>query len=307
MVAWGRLRTDSDTSPPATEFGSAPKKRRRLLAPARNAPIAFILREEINWFLASPSLRFEQIATLSAIALDVARYLERSGASFLADIARGTGLLKVKVEAALWQLVAHGLATGDGIAGLRVLLTPQHKRARRRRGLRVISGGRSAERAMPIGRWSLWRQQTAAEDISADAIALRRARQLLDRYGIVFRDLLARETNMPTWRCLLAVYRRLEARGEIRGGRFVNGFVGEQFALPIAVETLRSLRRRETDQTPILVSAADPLNLVGIITPGARLSLYSNQAIAYRAGVAVEVGWVGELISLLQLQSSQEG
>ena len=153
--------------------------------------------------------------------------------------------MKVKVEEALWQLVAHGLATGDGIAGLRVLLTPQHKRVERRRGLRVISGGRSAERAMPIGRWSLWRQQKVAEEISAEAIVERRGRQLLDRYGIVFRELLARESNMPTWRSLLAVYRRLEARGEIRGGRFVNGFVGEQFALPTAVETLRALRRTE--------------------------------------------------------------
>ena len=112
---------------------------------------------------------------------------------------------------------------------------------------------------------------------------------------------------MPAWRSLLAVYRRLEARGEIRGGRFVNGFVGEQFALPTAVETLRSLRRTQAEQAPIIVSAADPLNLVGIITPGARLSLYSNQAIAYRGGVPVEVGLVGELISRLQLQSSQQG
>ena len=92
------------------------------------------------------------------MALEVGRYLERHGASFLADIARGTGLLKVKVEEALWQLVAHGLATGDGIAGLRVLLTPEHKRVERRRRLRVIRGGRSPERTMPVGRWSLWRE-----------------------------------------------------------------------------------------------------------------------------------------------------
>jgi ATP-dependent Lhr-like helicase len=213
----------------------------------------------------------------------VATYLDRSGASFLTDIARGTGLLKVKVEDALWQLVAHGLATGDGIAGLRVLLTPQHKRVERRRGLRLISGGRSAERAMPIGRWSLWRQQKVAEEISAEAIVERRGRQLLDRYGIVFRELLARESNMPTWRSLLAVYRRLEARGEIRGGRFVNGFVGEQFALPTAVGTLRSLRRTETNQSPIILSAADPLNLVGIVSPAPVINFQIRNC--YRGGV----------------------
>ena len=206
IVAWGRLRTENDTSMPLAQLGGVAKKRRRLLAPARNAPIAFLLREEIAWFLESTSVRFTEIATLSAMALEVASYLDRSGASFLTDIARGTGLLKVKVEEALWQLVAHGLATGDGIAGLRVLLTPQHKRVERRRGLRVISGGRSAERAMPIGRWSLWRQQKVAEEISAEAIVERRGRQLLDRYGIVFRELLAREsTCRPGAVCWLSI------------------------------------------------------------------------------------------------------
>jgi ATP-dependent Lhr-like helicase len=107
---------------------------------------------------------------------------------------------------------------------------------------------------------------------------------------------------MPPWRSLLAVYRRLEARGEIRGGRFINGFVGEQFALPAALERLRALRKTPAARTPAptIVSAADPLNLLGIVLPGARLSPYSNQAIAYQNGVALEVGLVGELISRLQ-------
>ena len=155
-------------------------------------------------------------------------------------------MLKVKVEEALWQLVAHGLASGDGIAGLRVLLTPEHKRVERRRSLRLISGGRSSERAMPVGRWSLWRAKFSQLEVSSTSRMERQARQLLQRYGVVFRDLLARESsNWPLgqWRNLLAIYRRLEARGEIRGGRFVNGFVGEQFALPEAVERLRELRR----------------------------------------------------------------
>lgn len=306
VVAWGRLRTESQwLEAPAATLGKR-KKARRLLAPARNAPIAFLLRDELETFLESATGRVEQITTLSPMALEVARYLEHHGASFLTDIARGTGLLKVKVEEALWQLVAHGLATGDGIAGLRVLLTPEQKRVERRRSLRVISGGRSAERAMPVGRWSLWRQRDHGVESKGEAAVEQRARQLLNRYGIVFRELLARETNQPPWRSLLAIYRRLEARGEIRGGRFVNGFVGEQFALPEALDMLRGQRRAQAPaeqrrSSPLVIlAAADPLNLVGIVSPGARLSPYSNQAIAYQNGVVVEVGLVGELISRLQ-------
>ena len=153
---------------------------------------------------------------------------------------------------------------------------------------------------MPVGRWSLWRDACPDDRLSSEAVSERRARQLLERYGIVFRDLLAREMNMPPWRTLLGIYRRLEARGEIRGGRFVNGFVGEQFALPRAVEALRVTRRSETQAGVIIVSAADPLNLVGIITPGARVSPYSNQAIAYQNGVVIDVGLLGELLSRLQ-------
>jgi ATP-dependent helicase Lhr and Lhr-like helicase len=300
VVAWGRLRTGISALDNAAQSPVGGKKPRRLLAPGRNAPISFLLREDLDCFLEPWALRFEEMSTLSPMALEVARYLERHGASFLDDIARGTGLLKVKVEEALWQLVAHGLATGDGIAGLRMLLTPEHKRLARRRNLRIISGGKSPERAMPVGRWSLWRNRPSAERLSSEAMLERQARQLLERYGIVFRDLLARETNLAPWRSLLGVYRRLEARGEIRGGRFVDGFVGEQFALPQAVEALRTLRRANAKQGAVIVSAADPLNLIGILTPGPRVSPYSNQAIAYENGVPSAVGLLGELISRLQ-------
>src|SRR5262249_23875135 len=218
VVAWGRLRPGNGVSDDNTQPVKA-RRSRRLLSPARNAPIAFLLREDLDAFLESSAQRLDAIPTLSAMALEVARYLDKHGASFLDDIARGTGLLKVKVEEALWQLVAHGLATGDGIAGLRALLTPVRKRIDRRRSLRVISGGRSAERVMPVGRWSLWR--LSSEPLSNEAILERRAQQTLQRYGIVFRDLLGRETNLASWRALLGIYRRLEARGEIRGGRFV--------------------------------------------------------------------------------------
>ena len=134
-----------------------------------------------------------------------------------------------------------------------------------------------------------------------EEFAIRMAHQLLRRYGIVIRELMTREPHAPRWRILLSIYRRMEARGEIRGGRFVSGFAGEQFALPEAVDTLRALRRgRAPGGNPVLVPAADPLNLVGILTPGARVSPFSQQWIAMREGLPVEVGELGEVLSRLQ-------
>ena len=306
VIAWGRLRSGAGAAEEGARVALPARRTRRLLAPGRNAPISFLLREQLDCFLEPAADRLEEIATLSPMALEAGRYLERYGASFLEDIARGTGLLKVKVEEALWQLVAHGLATGDGIAGLRVLLTPDHKRVERRRSLRVISGGKSSERSMPVGRWSLWRNRHTDDRPSGEAILERRAQQLLQRYGVVFRDLLAREAAAPSWRCLLNVYRRLEARGEIRGGRFVEGFVGEQFALAQAVDALRAMRREASATEPLIVAAADPLNLVGILTPGARLSPYSNQAVAYENGAVIGTGLLGELRSQLQQASAPQ-
>jgi ATP-dependent Lhr-like helicase len=303
MVAWGRLR--SDPAPTGGEEGdnSARIKAKRLRSPTRAAPLAFILRDDLPYLIEPINRPWDEIEALSAAARDVARYLEQHGASFLADIARGTGLLKTKAEEALWELVARGLVTGDGIAGLRILLTPEVKRRPRR--LRVISGGRAPERLMPVGRWSLWRARGqdsgAASKENANEFM---ARQLLRRYGVFFRELLARETCVPSWRVLLDVYRRLEARGEIRGGRFVSGFVGEQYALPEAVDLLRAVRRSHSETKTVIVSSADPLNLVGILTPGSRISPYSNQAIVYRDGVPVDVGPLGAVRS--RLQSGQD-
>ncbi len=303
IVTWGRLRMNDDLAEAKTD--SILKRRRRRLVPTRTAPIAFLLRDELEFFLEGVVPVWEEAAGLSPMAQEVGRYLAQRGASFLNDIARGTGLLKVKTEEALWQLVAHGFATGDGIAGLRVLLTPETKRAGRRRGLRVISGGRAAERMMPVGRWSLWRERTHMIAVETEKIVEHRARQLLCRYGVVFRDLLARESCAPPWRSLLAVYRRLEARGEIRGGRFINGFVGEQFALPEAVDRLRAQRRSQDSQGPVVISSADPLNLVGILTPGGRISPYSNQVVAYQDGTPVDVGLLGAVLSRLQQKSGE--
>jgi ATP-dependent Lhr-like helicase len=299
VVAWGRLRSEIPVSD-GDHNGPKNKRRRARRGPTRSAPIAFLVREERDWFLDAPAAPLEELSVLSPMASEVAGYLQRHGASFLADIARDTGLLKVKAEEALWELVARGVATGDGVAGLRVLLTPEQKRQGRRARLRVITGGRTSERLMPVGRWSLWRAPHQAEELGQEKRCEHQARQLLSRYGVVFRELLAREASAPSWRVLLQTYRRLEARGEIRGGRFVNGFVGEQFALPHAVDRLRAHRRSEVRHEAAIIAAADPLNLVGVLTAGAKISPYANQVIAYDNGFAVEAGALGAVRSKMQ-------
>ena len=174
----------------------------------------------------------------------------------------------------LWELVARGLVTADGFGSARALFSARERWARRANGLsprgslrRSASAGRGAE-----GRWSLLLNHAApAHGLDVETLAEAVAEQLLARYGVVFRDLLARETLALPWREILRALRRLEARGTARGGRFVTGFVGEQYALPEAVEALRSTRRRERTGEIVRVTAVDPLNLVGILTPGPRV------------------------------------
>src|SRR5207237_1149862 len=273
-VAWGRLATD-----PPPEENEVP---RRPKVPTRAAPLAFVLREDLAWLLA-PS---HGVGDLPSAARAVLAHLERPGASCLADIARATGLLPAAAEEALWTLVARGLVTGDGTAGLRTLLKPDSERRPRR--LRAVRGGRA--RLVPAGRWALLR---AGSEAGAEAEPMRFAGQLLRRWGVVVRELVARESRMPPWRVVLGALRTLEARGEIRGGRFVAGLVGEQYALPEAVEALRAVRRGQPSGEVVLVHTGDPLNLVGILTPGSRISPFTNQVIAYRDGIPVEVGPLG--------------
>jgi len=298
VVSWGRIAGRAAATDRDDDGENAPKKRRRQ-TPGRQAPLALLLREDLPFFLKSPPSVEEAAQRLSPAAREVAAYLERRGASFLNDIARGTARLPAAVEDALWELVAVGLVTGDGIAGLRTLLQPEKKRLTHQRHLRSIRGGRAPSRMMPLGRWSLWGSD--GEPPEPSERAERFARQLLRRYGVVFRDLIARESQAPPWRELLWIYRRLEARGEIRGGRFVAGFVGEQYALPDAVEALRAIRRIKSDGELVMVESGDPLNLVGILTPGSRVSPFSHQTIAYQDGDPVAVGSVGAVRSQLQL------
>jgi ATP-dependent Lhr-like helicase len=229
----------------------------------------------------------------------------------MADIARALRRLPTEVEDALWELVASGLVSGDGVAGLRSLLQadeahrPRPGRHRGREPLRAVPS-RRGRRLAPIGRWSLLRVDADAAPADADRVETW-ARRLLDRYGVVFREVCARERHAPRWREIVQLLRRLEARGEVRGGRFVAGFIGEQFALPDAVDTLRSVRRRRDADETVLVAAADPLNLVGILTPGGRVSPYSGQVIAFCDGAPVEVGELGVVRSRLQRPASGHG
>jgi len=182
------------------------------------------------------------------------------------------------------------LVTGDGIAGLRYLLRRESRHRSRRGGARD----------MPLGRWSLWRTDLSDPLPPSEERLEVVARQLLRRYGVVFREALARETQAPPWRSLLTVYRRREASGEIRGGRFVDGVIGEQYALPTAVEALRAVRRQDTGGETALVPAADPLNLAGILTPGPRVPVSSGHLIVYRDGLPVTSGPLGVVRSHLQ-------
>ena len=213
---------------------------------------------------------------LSEDAAAVLNFLRRRGASFFADIVRGTGKLKDDVETGLWELVGAGVLTADGFDNLRLLIDPKRRSE--------TGAGRGAMRRSTGGRWSLL---YPGEPIERSKALEATCWMLLRRYGIVFRELLARETIVPKWREVLLTMRRLEDRGEIRGGRFVSGFLGEQFALPLAVESLRATRNLAKTGETVTVSAVDPLNLVGIVVPGDRVAANSGKTVVFRDGVAV--------------------
>jgi ATP-dependent Lhr-like helicase len=266
----------------------------RRVVPTSAAPITFFVRDDADWMApkgpldsSRPGDGLPAVPGLSRNAGAVLAWLHRSGASFFPDIVRGVKLLKAEVEAALWELVTAGLVTADGFDNLRALIDP-----RRRAGQ---GSGRSARPRHSSGRWALLYSglSSGTHGEGADSAHRNRAveatcKMLLARYGVVFRDLLARETIVPKWRELLLAFRRLEDRGEVRGGRFVSGFIGEQFALPVAVESLRALRKQEPAGETITLSAADPLNLVGILVPGERVPAISGRFVSYRDGAAVE-------------------
>jgi ATP-dependent Lhr-like helicase len=282
-VGWGRLS-------PHPRLAHVGDLERRRIIPTSVAPISLFPREESEWLRDAfhdddVSHGPDPFAQLSSVAQSLRRTLHERGASFFADLVRMINHLPTEVEEGLWELVAAGLVTADGFDNLRALMDPRRRRAEGRE--------RSRRPRHAAGRWSLLRNvidhsisALSTQHFSAEPVA----RQLLRRYGVVFRDLLARESLVQSWRDLLVQYRRMELQGEIRGGRFVGGFTGEQFALPEAVESLRAMRKRSESGAAshdIKLSASDPLNLAGVILPGPRVPSVPSNFVVFRDGVVV--------------------
>jgi ATP-dependent Lhr-like helicase len=297
-VAWTRLRATSGTH----------------AAPVRASPIVLLPRSQMPAWRAAVRNGEAASPPLSSRAQAVVDFLDEQGASFFAEIAAGTRLLKIELEDALGELVGAGAVGADSFAGLRALLQPAARRnnTRHRRMARHMLNG-----IEDAGRWSLIKR--AAHDLSplpAGAGFSRAqageplehiARVLLRRWGVVFWQLLEREAGwLPAWRELRRVYQRLEARGEIRGGRFVEGISGEQFALPEAVAALRTLRKHDADGTLVCISGADPLNLAGGVLPGVKVPALASSRVVYRDGVAVATRVAGKVV-LFQELSEHEG
>ena len=287
-------------------------------SPVRSTPVVLLSRKSVStWSKAFPPLLEANGTQLNTNTEAVYGYLKDHGASFFIDIVAGTNLLPSMIEEALGELVFRGLVSADSFTGLRALLTPLSKgthreiEKRRRRRKQVYSMDEA-------GRWVRLRREEQGQAPNSSASgsngsnAIDRetleavAHKLLQRYGVIFRKLLDRESITVPWRDLLRVYRRLEARGEIRGGRFVGGFSGEQFASPEAVQMLRSIRRAPVDESMISVSAADPLNLVGIITPGSRLSTVSSNRVLYRDGIPIAVLEAKEIRFLTEMGAADQ-
>lgn len=276
-VGWGRISPH-----PAWSAGEGAAPRR--VIPTNMAPITFFLRETADWLPRALSQKCVEesklAAALSPEANRVRSLLAERGANFASDIQRLATLTKQQTQSALWELATAGLASSDGFDQLRCFMDPK------RRQLATASPANAGKRTTrsTAGRWSLFTEESqtplsiteAAREEEASIAAS--ARMLLARYGIVFRDLLERETNVPRWRDLVAMLRRLEARGEVRGGRFVSGFSGEQYALPEAVDSLRSSRNLKTDPA-VTLAASDPMHLIGIVVPGERASAVAGKKV----------------------------
>jgi ATP-dependent helicase Lhr and Lhr-like helicase len=285
-----------------TRFASAVSAgRERAAGPLRSTPILILPRRSLRLWshLAGASLPVEVHASSRAEA--VLGHLRSHGASFFDEIAQGARLLKVELEDALGELVSRGLINADSFAGLRALLVPAAKRGSRH--------GRRTRRASLLGiedagRWALTRpilveqDPAVARELDSETVE-HVARTLLRRYGVMCWRLLARESAwLPPWRELLRVYRQLEARGEIRGGRFIAGLSGEQFALPEAIPLLRRARSRQSDGSMLVIAASDPLNLVGILGTGARVAAVVGSRVLYVDGIAVAAKVGGQCVRL---------
>lgn len=266
----------SDTLEDASFGQSNNRKSRKRVVPTSVAPITFFLRNETDWMIPRHTADKDgEPSGLGHSARSTYDFLKLKGASFFADIVHGTNQLKSEAEAALWELVSAGLVTADGFDNLRALIDPKRRAGR--------GSARNLRPRHSTGRWAMLHTNEPVDRARSVESA---CWLLLNRYGVVFRDILARETLIPSWRELLIAFRRLEDRGEIRGGRFVDGFIGEQFALPVAVDSLRAMRDRKPMDETIVLSAADPLNLIGIILPGERIPAISRNSVMLQDGTA---------------------
>jgi ATP-dependent helicase Lhr and Lhr-like helicase len=276
-VVWARLaaRGAANTADPERGHGASP---------IRSTPITLLARRSVpQWTaMSDPS----DPAHLTSRAQAVAQFIRERGASFFDEIAEHVGMLPVEVEDALAELVALGMVNSDSFAGLRVLLLPSGRRAKSTSGVMRRKRRLALFGMADAGRWALVRRPAAGAVGHDEAAVEHIVRTLLRRWGVIFWKLLGREADwLPPWRDVLMCCRRLEARGEIRGGRFVAGFSGEQYATPEAIGLLRDVRRKPPSQQYLSVSAADPLNLIGIITPGTRLASLSGNRLLYRDGL----------------------
>ncbi len=281
-VVWGRwTRRATQAEVPARRPGMT-----------RTAAVGLGLRSELPWLL-DPTPADE--TALSVPARNVLAWLRARGASFFPQIMSGAGHLPYEVEEALWQLVSAGLVTADAFAALRSLVRGDGRRTdhppRRGRHPRLVREGR----------WSLLEAVGAPPGNMAEL----QVHQYLRRYGLLCRELLAREPSAPAWRELLSILRRMEARGEIRGGRFIAGLVGEQFALPEAVDGLRAARREGSRGQFVRISACDPLNLTGILTPGPRVPAILGNRVIYRDGVPVAAVESGACRSIAAIEAGE--
>jgi ATP-dependent Lhr-like helicase len=295
-IVWFRPALDAD-----------PERRS---APVRTTPIVLCARDALAYWQPVGAALAATVAPEGAPAESsptpraqkVRDALRTHGASFFDDLVHDTGMLRTEVEQGLGELVSQGLVTSDSFAGLRALIIPNERREKLRRYRRSLS-----HEVDTAGRWSLPRALRLPEPAAAlgDPAVEHVARALLRRYGVVFRALLLREDRLPPWRELFYVYRRMEARGEIRGGRFVTGFSGEQFALPEAAGALRKAAEGG-DEELVSISAADPLNLVGIIVPGEKVPALSGNRVLFRNGVPVAVQAGADIRLLAPVESKSE-
>jgi ATP-dependent helicase Lhr and Lhr-like helicase len=277
-VAWGRLSVRD--CEPSDEVPS------RGLTPSRATPITLMIRDDLAWLLAAARGSACPASPGPGRTRDVLDALAARGALFQTDLAAMTGRLPGEIEDALWDGVARGLLTADGFRAVRSLFA-QRSLAQTALGRhRLRRGGQLASRT--AGRWSLL--PTPMSDCDPDELAEAVAEQLAVRWGVVFRDLLVREDIAVPWREVLWAFRRMEARGTISGGRFVNGFSGEQFAHPDAVAMLREIRKRPRDGETVRLSAADPLNLVGVVLPGPRIPAVATNSVSYTDGTVTIPG-----------------